>query len=250
MSESTPWIEDEDPPPPPRPGLPRLQIIHLMMWMAATAAAFLPFQLQQRMLARNEASGGVESPAETPVVIALNVVHGMCYGATLFVAAAAIVWSLRGYAFRFEPCHFLAFEASFRWFGHMATCLMLYGDRDWSESYFTYLLLPHYVANVVFFFWYLVLAARRGETRAWRLAFVVFALAPIAGFVVQVVAGSYGLLGQLCDMGLQGVALAGALITDLRRQPSRHWSHWAVGVAMVVLTAAPAAYYTWWIFTV
>src|SRR5262245_32210357 len=113
MSELSTWIVDDDPPPSPRFELPRLQIIHLMMWMAATAVAFLPYRVQQLQLSgmSTDPQAAVDNPANT----VLSVGSGILSGAYLFVTAAVIVWRRRGYRGPTLPGHYLAFRGAGWW---------------------------------------------------------------------------------------------------------------------------------------
>src|SRR5262245_53825758 len=104
MSDSQAWILDDDAPPAPRFVLPRLQIIHLMMWMAATAAALVPYRINQEQTGR--LSPAAQASADNPANIVMGVGSGVATGAFLFVAAAVIVWRRRGYSGPAEPGHF------------------------------------------------------------------------------------------------------------------------------------------------
>jgi hypothetical protein len=152
--------------------------------------------------------------------------------------------------FRFEPGHYLAFEGTLRWIAYLATWMWLHLHEELAAFAYSWYLLPQYAVSVVFFVWYLALAKRGRETLAWRAAYVVCALAPLVGLVVeQVLAGPFAgpraLWGQICDAGLQVLAVVAGMLSDLRRK--RHWSHWAVGVSAVIATTSLIAFYAWWI---
>jgi hypothetical protein len=241
MNNAGPWIEEEASPAPQE--LPRLQIIHLMMWMVATAAAFIPYRLQERVIARDQRAGAITTAAESMAVASYVVVHGLCYGAILFVGAASLVWTMRGRRFRLAPGHVLACEGVARWLAAMGVWVWLSfrEARAWHANPWTW--APQTAISAVFFFWYLALAWRGRESRAWRLALVVLATAPIVGFLADLLSWSFILVGDMIDTGLQGVAIGAALLADHRRALPRHWSHWAAGIASVILAAAQVAYY-------
>jgi hypothetical protein len=108
----------------------------------------------------------------------------------------------------------------------------------------------------VFFFWFLRLVVRGGETASWRVAFLIFALAPLISTMLGVI---YALLvrnnlqirmfSAAIQSGL-GVAQLSALgfasAGDMMRPTLRHWSHWFATCARLLMVAATIAYSVWW----
>jgi hypothetical protein len=245
MDDAGPWIVEDASPAERTSELPRLQIIHLMMWMVATAAAFIPYRLQERVIARDP-SQSATTAAESAGVGLVVAVHGVCYGAVLFVGAASLVWTMRGYRFRLAPGHVLACEGVARWLAAMGAWVWLFFREDHGWYSYSWVWAPQTAISAVFFFWYLALARRGRETWAWRLAYVVLAAAPIAGFLADQLSWSLILISEVIDTGLQGVAVGAALLADRRRAVPRHWSHWVAGIASVILAVTLVAYYASW----
>jgi hypothetical protein len=246
MSEPGVWIDDESTPTdePPRCELPRLQIIHLMMGMVATAAAFVPYRLQERVIARDQ--NLTVTAAESTAVALVVVAHGLSYGAVLFVGAASVVWTMRGCRFRLPPGHILALEGVARWTAAMGAWIWLYARDDALWSSRAWMWAPQAMISTAFFIGYLVLAARGRETWAWRIAYVVLAGAPLAGFLAARLTWSVILVGEIVETALQGAAIAAAMLADWRGGVPRHWSHWVACLAVTLLSVALAAYYVSW----
>jgi hypothetical protein len=239
MSELSVWIDDE-PPPPSRFELPRLQIIHLMMWMAATAIAFLPYRVQQIRL-----SGMSTVPQEAidnPATTAMSVGSGILSGAYLFVTAAVIVWRRRGYSGPTLPGHYLAYRGAALWAPALATQMVAWTrGGDVLEAMFV--AIPHALIYIVFFVWFLRLARHPSFSPAWRRVFGVTVAAPIVGWVLTTcwmftIMRSRNITQMMTGMAvIQGSAallvtlvIILAMRDDVRHNAERHWSH-LVGAA-------------------
>src|SRR5262245_16645337 len=135
MSESTPWIVEDPPLETPRYELPRLQIIHLMMWMAATAVAFLPYRVQQvRMSGMSTAQ---QESVDNPGTMLMSVGSGIVSGAYLFVTGAVIVWRRRGYRGPTLPGHYLAYRGAGLWAPSLSMQAVSWsGGADYLEMLF------------------------------------------------------------------------------------------------------------------
>jgi hypothetical protein len=235
MSESTPWIIEDDPLPGPRFELPRLQIIHLMMWMGATAIALLPYRVHQVRL--SGMSTVPQAAAENPATMAMSVGSGILSGAYLFVTAAVIVWRRRGYAGPTLPGHYFAYRGAGLWAPALTMQSVAWtGGNDILGILLV--VIPQLVVHIVFFIWFLRLARRPSFSPAWRRAFGVTVAAPIVGWVLTmcwmfVTVRSQNVSRMMTGMAvIQGsMALLVALVIVLalrdeaRRNADRHWSH-------------------------
>jgi hypothetical protein len=253
MNEPDPWIDEGGSPASLhalRPALPRLQIIHLMMWMTATAAAFVPYRMQEAVSGRL-GSGAVSSPTF------LWALYGISQGAAVFVTAALIWWGLRAYVVRLEPGHHLALQAATYWLlSSLAWATSYVAEGDVLRTY-SWLSATNMLVSLAFFFWFLRLAIRGGESRAWRWAFLVFAAAPLVSLLVYVglafFANSAGGGGNnVTFVAIQGglaalqlAALSVAAVGDVRCTIERHWSHWIATCGRLVALAGIIAYYAW-----
>jgi hypothetical protein len=253
MSESTPWILDEEP-PPPRFELPRLQIIHLMMWMAATAAAFLPYRVQRESMER--ISAGAAQQQESTTALAMAAWYGVLQGAHLFVAAAVLAWRRRGYTERLQPGHCFAFQGAVYWLISALTWVIISTVIDDSFGWYAIYSLPHGLAALAFFVWFLKLARRPDWPAYWRQAFAAAALVPVLSWVLMMVlsftigfgrspARVFTLMGvtQGGAAVLLTAILGRALYRDYREAAPRHWSHWIGAGARWAESASFCLYY-------
>src|SRR5262245_41249147 len=105
MSESTPWIAEDEPlSAATEPRLPRFQIVHTLTWTAAIAIVFGVNHLVLEW---------VEPPADLkdtpgPLMTGFAVAYGLSEGTLLFVGLAAVSWRFRGLARYFEPGQLMA----------------------------------------------------------------------------------------------------------------------------------------------
>lgn len=210
MNESTPWILEDEPPPPleePRFELPRLQIIHLMMWMAATAAAFVPYRVQLEQLRRLVPAAAA---ANNPVATVSIVWGGLLQGAMLFVAGAMLVWRRRGYRGATEPGHYFAYQGAAFWAVSLLSLAALWLQSSGRPSpWLIVLAIPQLAVAIVFFVWFLRLARRDTLTPVWRWAFGIAAIAPVGAWVLMMGSMFIGLrtpftlLSMTCSCRLQ-----------------------------------------------
>jgi len=113
-----------DPPSDSAPaGLPRLQVIHLMLWMAATAVAFLPYQVQRQ--AQNQMGPGAAELSQTVSATAMGVISGLSTGSDLFVVTALWYWKRKGRSYRLQPGYWFAFEGVGQWIMAAALWMVL-----------------------------------------------------------------------------------------------------------------------------
>jgi hypothetical protein len=255
ISDSSNHPLDADPPENVAPrGLPRLQVIHLMLWMAATAVAFLPYQLQRR--AQSQISPGAEELTQSVSATAVGVASGMAAGAYLFVSAALWYWRRQGRAFRLQPGHWFAFEGVGEWAMAAGLWLILLNSEGSSYGLLPWLMIPRLIVGLGFFACFLWLALRSQEPARWRWTFAATALTPVAAWFLTMVAAFTGLLrGRMTAFMIPNVAAAGllalilvmAMAGDARNKTDRHWSHWlsiAMRLAALAATGAMYAYYS------
>jgi hypothetical protein len=252
MNEFNVWLRGAEPPPAPRLKLPRLQIIHLMMWMAATAAAFVPYRVQQESLKRM--SAGSAEVREAPAAMAMSVGYGVLQGAFLFVTAAVLWWRRRGYKELLQPGHCLAYQGAFYWsLSVIAWALISLNDGQSSRWYYLYS-ISYFIAGLVFLVWFLRLARRRDVQPSWRRAFAVVAVAPVIGWVLMMCSAMFAFgsprsfvrtfaLTQGSTTAIVAVALATAMRADRRGGVARHWSHWIGAGARFAEAAGMCLYY-------
>jgi hypothetical protein len=233
MNDSVPWIVDDDAPTTTAP-LPRLQIIHLLMWMAATAVAFVPYRTMQENTRRM--SPAAVDVASNPATTFLSVAAGILQGACLFAAVAVLVWQRRGYEGLPQPGHYFAYRSAALW----AASIVMWGASALlpvDSPIRPILFIPYAVVGVVFFIWYLRLARRETIPRGWRRAFAVTAIAPVVAWVLTIVfvfarwtRNPGGMMGGFVFIqGLTAlavvVAIVLAILEDRSRDRVRHWSH-------------------------
>jgi hypothetical protein len=230
--------------------LPRLSIVHLLMWMAATAVAFLPLSLW------NPAAAQANAARSTTATLSMSV-YGLAAGTYLFVLAALVFWRGRGYRSRFEPGHWLALKGAAGWLQSVLMYSIIfssYAANTTAISYFQAIRLP---VGLVFFMLFMWLALRSPEPARWRWTFAIFAIAPAIGEIVGMalmltVSSRTPLLHMTSHVGAQAVqalALASAAIGDHAHRTPRHWTHWMAAVVyLIALAASTAIYATYFMF--
>jgi hypothetical protein len=226
-------------------GLPRLQVIHLMLWMAATAVALAPYQLQQQ--AQAQMSPGAQALSSAPAT-ALGMVYGVAAGGFLFIAAALPIWKRQGRVFRLEPGHWVAIQGACQWFVWLATWSALFLSADQPYGVMRLLTIPRLLLGLAFFLIYLRLVVRSGESLPWRWTYLALAVLPAAASCFAMILPFVGgprnqVIAQLLPHGIAaatiGLLLLIAMLNDLRRQQPRHWTHWlGAGMRLAVLFSA------------
>jgi hypothetical protein len=247
MSESKSRIV-EDPPSSPRFELPRLQIIHLMMWMAATAVAFLPYRVQRASLERTNSTSVQVQLRETPGALVMTVGYGVLQGAFLFVTAAVLWWRRRGADVRLQPGYCFALRGTVFWAASVIVWAFLSLNDGRPSTWFALLSILYLGASLGFFVWFLRLARRKDSTPGWRRAFAVAAIAPAVGWELMTALGVIAArtptsfitvmaLTQAPLAAIVALALVAAIRADRRGGIVRHWSH-EIGVWARVVEAA------------
>jgi hypothetical protein len=237
---------------------PRLNLRHLLAITAFTAAALAPMRLQQDSLTRLGDSGATIVREPTVASQAVSVVWGIASGGSLFVVVALFVWARRGYKSRLDPGHWIAIHLASQW----AMVALLWGGMFPFRSALPFsvamIALASFVLSLGFFLWYLNLARRRYESGIWRFAYVMLALAPVAGYVAGIVlmfASSARwqtiehrivvmMIPQIGATGGLILVLVAAMASDFRRDRRRHWTHWlAVSLKVLLLIAMALSYF-------
>jgi hypothetical protein len=239
MSKPGDWIDDDV--PAPRVELPRLHIIHLLMWMAATAVAFVPYRQTQVDLRQTNASVAADL-AENPIWTFVSVASGVMQGACLFVVAAVLVWKRRGYVGLPQPGHYFAYRTVALWAASLVAWVAAPAVPD--ETTFAALVaIPYVIVAGVFFLWFLRLSRRTTLEPAWRRAFAVAALAPVVAWVLTIAFMIARLARTPSSMaGMMAIIQGGsaafislviilAMMDDRRHERVRHWSHYVGPVA-------------------
>lgn len=253
------WIDDDAPTlSPSLTEFPRLSILHLMGWTAATAVAFLPYQVQRESL--NQSNAEVNQLMQSMMATVVMVGYGVMSGVYLFVSAATIYWKRRGIAASLEPGHWLAFEGTLSWALSMATWIILTLDSDAISRAYAWTWLLRIAFSVVVLIWFLRLTFNSKEPAVWRWVYVIVAVTPLGQLLIPILSvmifrPASG-AGQVAAMMLSqevpaviGAALLGfAMLGDWRRKIQRHWSHWIVAGASFVGSLMMLAYYVWFWF--
>jgi hypothetical protein len=226
--------------------LPRLTILHLMTWTAATAAAFVPYRLLQHV----DSIVADRSSAQTAIAVA----YGVAAGAFLFVAAVTIVWRLCGATQRLQPGQWLAVHGAAQWMVHAWLWLIVFVQQSQLAATYYWASIPRGLLGAAFFFGFIWLGVRRGESAWWRLCYIVIAVAPALSTLVAFVGQSrllpYGFdnaalfrLIYAAAAALQGLAVAAAMLGDMVARRPRHWSHWIGASARLFLQVAMTLHY-------
>jgi hypothetical protein len=229
--------------------LPRLSIVHLLMWMAATAVAFLPLSWWNPVAAQGN------TPRSTTASLSLSI-QGLAAGTYLFVLAATLFWRARGYRARLEPGHWLALKGTAGWVQNIALIAILYGSDRTNFDLFRILEPLRWLAGLVFFVLFVWLAIRSPEPARWRGTFATFALAPVIGYIVGVAllftvsrTPMMGMAGYAGAYAVQALVLLNAVIGDRTHGTPRHWTHWlAVVVYLISLAASTMIYAVYFMY--
>lgn len=238
-----------------QPQLPPFGLKHLGGLVAGLGAAGFATWLLRDPTLFAVVSAITQSPSIQTVGLAIG---SLQTGVLLFVGVAALAWKCNH--MRLEPGHYLAIQATAIWTGTLITnCVskfVLEGlpGTGWIRRW---LMIGNLVVVIGFVCWYLWLAIRGNETKAWRRAFLTLAVVPIVGMLFQFAnmwdeAGlgpprSFGLylLTQSVVRLSQAVGLIAAMASDYRRGVSRHWSHWLAVVLCVLGFVSSACFNAW-----
>jgi hypothetical protein len=223
----------------PRPGPPPLRIHHLMACAAFTAVMFTLWRTFY-------AQAGAISAANGATMVIGGGITAIGFTIALFTA----FWHTRGYAALVQPGQWLLIEFGVSGLYSLVvlSIFIALGARsfspsgDWWYAYRAFFAIGTYLVPLVFNLW---CAWKVADTRAWRFAFVVFALAaivisPLLFELIGVLPSMLGAqniymashLGQ-CVVTL--TALMAAALNDWFRKVRRYWTHW-LGVGLMFLS--------------
>jgi hypothetical protein len=239
----------EAPPPLPPMELPRLRVIHLMMWMAATAVAFVPYQWWASL--RAQSSSGDEAAYLSVVTTAAYTVHGVSIGAHLFVTGCLLRWRSRGVVLvPLQPGHWLAIRGAVAGVLSIVLWAAIRISGQSEPAAWRWLSIPHFSMSFVFFFIFLRAAIRRNDPARWRLAFLILAVAPLIGWIATVFSSMVfwriGFIAPGISAAAQALMLVIALSGDLTRCSSRHWTHWlSTGLYIAGLMGTASIYFAY-----
>jgi hypothetical protein len=230
---------------------PRLGIIHLLAWTAATAATLKYFMAA---MSRLDTSG---MPASAVTLSwAFGFVMAIVFGADAVGEAVVLNGKLRGQTGRLQPGHWfvLIYTLATLAAWSMEAIVVLFAVGGQPGHRFT-AASAHamHVAYVVFpairSFTYLIVAARMRDARRWQVATRIVAVTDLAVLALQFLPlVSWSLTpvtrGQIRGL-VVGTTFLVALLSDLRRGPRRDWVHW-LGVAVIVADSIfPMALRAW-----
>ena len=254
--------EDTDPPQPPgqspfgprssfaehyRP--PRLGIIHLLAWTAATAV-LLKYSLAMEMIAE---TGGESIRSSRDLFQEVsNFVSSTTIGAALVGACVLLLAKIRRLPGRFQPGHWLllitalttllSLSVSALYALARAADLADYSSLRW---YFMAYGLVWVIQAGMYF--YAGRPSRGG--RRWSICFAVLALVALVRGLWHVGNSLLDFLGSPFSFPLETLIVAPVLLVvvlvDLRRGPRRDWLHW-LGVAVIAI--GMLLWVAWWVW--
>lgn len=236
-------ISDLSPSPPLE--LPRFRIYHVAIWMAATAVVSLPIIFEWQTLAR--AGGSVVSAiSHSPVAMGTYAMQGMAAGTCLFVSITVANWKRKGLVDRLQPGHWLAIQGIALWaFSIVGLAILLLDNPNFASRLATYAQITVVCAFSLCFFG---LAVRGRDPARWRWTYVVFAVAPLAGWWIGALVAERSnadAFAARISQGLrvlgQSLALVIAMGCDLGKRYARHWSHWLGAGAYLLALLGTAA---------
>jgi hypothetical protein len=242
-----------------------------------THAEFLPFQTRHLLglasavslvvfsqwLAHNKLPRAFLSPLlSTSIVYWLGfAVSSVIEANLLFVSAIALAW-LRRYRHDefWEPGHSMALRGSAAWlFTVLAYCAYRFALHTPIPRI---LAIVQIAGAIVFTLGFLWLGLFSRETKSWRRAYLLLAMAPALGAVASLAnmwsdsglgpPRSFRLMSltQATVALVQAVGVVVAMTSDVRHKLPRHWSHWIAAIASLAGFALSAGAAVWESFLV
>lgn len=229
---------------------PRLGIIHLLAWTAATAV-LLKFWMGMEML--REAGDIAARPATEMVRQVVSVIYSMAHAAGIVGTGILLLAKVRGRTGRLQPGHWLlpldtaaALLAMSCW-GLWVAAEAVGAVDEFSSPWFlgAYGLVGILCGGM---YGWAALAAK--EAKRWKALFAALALVCLMrglSYVAVWVLDMYELLTTFPVGSLiVGPVLLLTLLVDQRRGPRRDWLHW-LGVAIVASNILMSvAWWLWW----
>jgi len=236
---------------------PRLGIIHLLAWTAATAV-LLKFNVAMEMI--ETSSHFDEMPTALRVFRqVIQFVQSTVHAAGIVGVSVLLLGRVRGATGRLQPGHWIvaidtvAFLVVHSWWA-LYTAARASGIIERNTfgfgSGFIWFYLPFGVISLLRAATYGATATGLRDARRWRVLFATLAVVGLIVSLIQIAAsfsrGRFGLFG-LTNLPLWPLIIAAVLIPtvvlDLRRGPRRDWLHW-LGIA--VLGVGTALSMAWW----
>jgi hypothetical protein len=227
-------------PPPQYLRPPRLGIIHLLAWTAATAVMLKFYVAAQDNTDTVDLSAIGDAAHQT-----IQFVNSARVGATLVGATVLVLGRVRGETGRFQPGHwFILIETVADMLGltfwAISLALRQPGTEWYEESFYKWYLGLWGAIAVCIAVAYFFVARRVRHDRPWRTPAVVMA-------IVDLIVGNLCWLALLTWMAasamywpiwplIVGVTFFVALLIDVGRGAGRDWVHW-LGVAIIITTS-------------
>ena len=222
---------------------PRLGIIHMLAWMAATA---IVLKIDLTIFALNQATIsrlGIDIPQASQLALvwayAVRTIISIAQGAGLVGAAVLLRAWHRGIGGRLQPGHWIILIEVLRFIagkGYQLICALRY-KFDLLQAPITVLVqfLP-YCFSLCVLALYLYVARRKLCERRWRRLFVVVAVLPLLKFAMYFgdvyLFPPYWLSHIVPRAIVLGTTLGTVVTLDLRARCRRDWIHW-LGVALL-----------------
>jgi hypothetical protein len=216
-------------PPPQYFRPPRLGIIHLLAWTAATAV------LLKFYAARNDASSPtILPPGLEAVHLAIQFFYAAVIGAGVVGATVIVLGKVRGESGRLQPGHwFVLVETLTFLLSWMGWVVLLASGTSWGWEWSIDGAIGLVDAGVYFF-----VAGRMRDARHWKVSAGIMA-------IMDMILGSLGLAvpfsWSAADASflpiwplIVGATFLVAMLMDVGRGARRDWVHW-LGVAFVIV---------------
>ena len=229
---------------------PRLGIIHLLAWTAATAV-LLKFGMAMEMI---ETSSIDEMPTALRVYQqVIRFAYNTVNAAGIVGISVLLLGKARAATGRLQPGHWIlaidtiAFVMIYSWWALYATARAAEIIEPEISSDFLWFYLPFGAISLLRAATYGVTAAIQRDARRWKVLLATLAVVGLIVSLIQITACFSSFLFALVNLPLWSLIVAAVLIPtivlDLRRGPRRDWLHW-LGIA--VLAASTVLSMAWW----
>ena len=222
---------------------PRLGIIHMLAWMAATA---IVLKIDLAIFALYEGGNsrlGFDTPQVSQLAVAwkyaYRTIYSMTGGASLVGAAVLLRAWHRGIGGRLQPGHWIIIIEVLRFIagkGYLLICGVLYNFDLLQASISVLVQFLPYCFSLCVLALYLYVARRKLCERRWRRLFVVVAVLPLLKFAMYFgdiyLFPPYWLSHIVPRAIVLGTTLGTVVTRDLRARCRRDWIHW-LGVALL-----------------
>jgi hypothetical protein len=230
---------------------PRLGIIHLLAWTAATAV-LLKFSLAMEML--GDTGGGSLPEGMSIFRQIVGFIYSTAHAAGIVGAGILLLAKISRAPGRLQPGHWLLLVATVAWFLFLSiqgVFVLAQSAGLAGNSAFVWLLAAFGAVEILCaaLYFYAALAFRHGMR--WTICFGLLT-------VVDALLGLRYLCNPLLDfpwsLGFSplwslfvGLVLLVTVLVDLRHGPRRDWLHW-LGIAIVATAVAISV--AWWVWSI